>query len=246
MDAFHIAKDDVDQMAAYWMMRKGRLLGWTGDLFTALVDPAFLYEDAIDEMMLAEYNMCFTEWLLYECKMLDGDTPLQLYLADPPTGALPEMLARLHEVEQTQFFSRFAILDKDPDHGIAKLCDIRTGIRYTVFDPHLCAIASWREGVIAMRIARVDRMWQTVGQVHLYDVARSEDASDDGPGEFHPEDREERPYLGGAGFFVRLVFDLFSVDGRYRNTVRLREVDTVKQVEEIRRRLSYDDASRKG
>ena len=87
MDAFHIAKDDVDQMAAYWMMRKGRLLGWTGDLFTALVDPAFLYEDAIDEMMLAEYNMCFTEWLLYECKMLDGDTPLQLYLADPPTGA---------------------------------------------------------------------------------------------------------------------------------------------------------------
>ncbi len=272
MDAFRIAKDDVDQMAAYWMARKDELMGMTGDFFASLIDPAFAYEEEPDDLMSVQFNICYTEWLLFECKLLGGYTPLMAYVDQPPSYVDTDALDSLREVVRTQFFSRFAILEKRKRAGMATLRDVMDGRCYEVFDPHLCSIDGWKDGTIALRIARVDGVWQTVGQVCMYDRApeaatrrdgpgcvcsidgwkdgtialriarvdgvwqtvgqvcmydRAPEAATrrDGPGCVHEEDRDTRPYLSEMGFFIRFVYDVFSIDGRYHHTMRLRQTD---------------------
>ena len=225
MDAFRIAKDDVDQMAAYWMARKDELMGMTGDFFASLIDPAFAYEEEPDDLMSVQFNICYTEWLLFECKLLGGYTPLMAYVDQPPSYVDTDALDSLREVVRTQFFSRFAILEKRRRAGMATLRDVMDGRCYEVFDPHLCSIDGWKDGTIALRIARVDGVWQTVGQVCMYDRAPEAATRRDGPGCVHEEDRDTRPYLSEMGFFIRFVYDVFSIDGRYHHTMRLRQTD---------------------
>ena len=73
----------------------------------------------------------------------------------------------------------------------------------------------WREGAIAVRLARVDDVWLTAGQLYLYDIARLCDTAVDGPGTVHPEDLEDGFDTSCISFFLRLVRDIMGARGRY-------------------------------
>ena len=169
-------------------------------------------------------NMCFTEWVLFERPLREGKTPLQLYVETPPEGTLESTVDHLRQIDETQFFARFAILDKEPETSRAMLLDVGTDRRYEVCDGALCKNARWRNGTIAERIACVDGLWQVVGQVHLYDRADPDATRVDGPGALHPDDLRAED-MCEAGLFLRLVRDVLGVDGRYAPTLSMVSVE---------------------
>ena len=220
MGVYETTAGDIREMARYWMLRKFTFLEWTSTLFMSIVDPVPAHGPLPDLRFQQLSNMAFTEWLLFECELRDGMTPLELYLAEPPRSLGEDSAARLRQVAETQFFSRFEILSKDRAAGVAALRDVRDGRRYDVADPRVCEIERWRDGTIAERIAHVDGAWTFVGQMHLYDVAPASETAVDGPGELHPEDGDEHWYLEPAGYFLRLVRDVMGAGGRYSETMR--------------------------
>ena len=213
---------DIAEMVEYWARRK---VGWrqtAGEEFGSLVCPEALFapEPTLRQIQLA--NLCFTEWVIFERPLRDHVTPLELYVFEPPAALPAAARSRLRQVAGSQFFSRFAILDKDRDSGIASLRDVRTGRSYDVLDRRLCGNPRWRTGTMAERIACVDGVWQIVGQARLYDRSSASAARDDGPGEVHAEDAGRLPDTAGMSYFLRLVRDVIGIDGRYASTVRVR------------------------
>ena len=187
MSTYQDVERDIRQMANYWLLRKFQFLDWTNDVFFSYIDPHNEL-DKLDDDKQVIMSMCFTEWLLFECPLRDGLTPLSLYLNERPARVSQQALDRLLQVRDTQFFSRFAILKKDAATGVSTLKDVRTGRCYDVYDQHLCEVKHWKNGTIAERIGCIDGAWQMVGQVRMYDRAAPNATSADGPGEFHPED----------------------------------------------------------
>lgn len=213
---------DIAEMVEYWAQRK---VGWrqtAGEEFGSLVCPEALFapESTLQQIQLA--NLCFTEWVMFERPLHDHRTPLELYVSEPPEALPAAARSRLRQVAGSQFFSRFAILDKDRDAGIVNLRDVRTGRTYDVLDRRLCGNSRWRAGTMAERIACVDGLWQIVGQARLYDRSATSAQRDDGPGEVHPEDVGRLPDTAAMSYFLRLVRDVIGIDGRYASTVRVR------------------------
>ena len=220
MDQVTQIEGDISRMASYWGARKARWRDAAGIEFEKIVRPFALYSDAPSREGIDAANMCFTEWALFDRPLERGRTPLQLYIERRPDGVADLEVARLRQIEQSQFFSRFEIVSKDAASGCAVLRDVRTGRRYLVHDPFLCTNNRWQDGTIAERIGCVDDAWYVVGQARLYDHATPAQTEHDGPGEIHPEDRGD-PILRDAGFFLRLVRDVMGIEGRYTPTLSL-------------------------
>ncbi|MDO4436875.1 MAG: hypothetical protein Q4B77_02860 [Coriobacteriaceae bacterium] len=210
---------DIAAMAAYWGERTTCWRASAADEFEAFVQPLAMREADPDFDIIQMINMCFTEWVLFERPLHDGRTPLQLYIGRAPNCIGSEAVERLRQVERTQFFSRFAILDKDSGAGVALLRDMRDDRVYDVHDPVLCEGRRWRDGTIAERIACVDGLWQVVGQARLYDRALPKYTEEDGPGELHEEDVGV-PEIAHAGFFLRFLRDVLGAEGRYTPSLR--------------------------
>lgn len=215
---------DIMQMANYWMIRKYRFLEAVADEFVRIVKPMAAYKTKVSKREIDMMNLAMTEWFLFERAFSDVGTPLEHFIAYPPNSTTHATLARLKQVAKTQFFSRFSILEKDAAAGVVVLQDTRDGAVYAVRDRHICAVDQWRRGVIALRIARVDGMWTTVGKMYLYDKAPFRGDVDEGPGALHPEDGHARLELEEAGFYLRLVRDVMGVEGRYARTLALRDL----------------------
>lgn len=215
---------EVAQMAEYWGERREGWRDAAADEFERIVMPACLYGPEQDFRRLQMVNMCFTEWVLFERQLREGKTPLQLYVETPPEGTSEFTVDHLRQIDETQFFARFAILDKDPETSRAMLLDVGTDRRYEVCDGALCKNTRWRNGTIAERIACVDGLWQVVGQVHLYDRADPDATRVDGPGALHPDDLRAED-MRDAGLFLRLVRDVLGVDGRYAPTLSMVSVE---------------------
>lgn len=217
-----VLERDVARMAAYWGERRRTWLDEAARTFDELLKP-FTYhvlDVTIEEIQAV--NLCFTEWVLFERAMRGGKTPLEVYIERRPSGVPADTLDRLQQVAATQFFSRFAIVEKSRESGMAILRDIRTGVCYDVLDPYLCEVDRWRDGVIALRVARVDGLWQAISPVHLYDIASSRKTVGNGPGAVYPEDRMHVSHGASMSFYLRLLRDVIGMDGRYTSTMRLR------------------------
>ncbi len=215
---------EVAQMAEYWGERRERWRDAAAEEFERIVMPACLYGPEQDFRRLQMVNMCFTEWVLFERPSHEGKTPLQLYIETPPEGTSACALDHLRQIEETQFFARFAILDKESVSGRATLLDVGSDRRYEVHDGALCKNARWRNGTIAERIACVDGSWQVVGQVHLYDRAAPDANRVDGPGALRSDDLRAGE-MHDVGLFLRLVRDVLGVDGRYAPTLSVISVE---------------------
>lgn len=190
------------------------------DEFVDYIDPAALYRTRPSERDFMAIEMCFSEWLITERPLRRGLSPLQLAAATPPSDAPGETADLLREVASSQFFSRFAIESKDREQGAATLVDVRTGERYEVLAPRICAIEHWSDGSIALRIARAGGRWQEAGRVNLYDRCAPGPVTEESAGEIHPEDGE-LPEALRSSYYLRLVRDLMGIDGHYRSTARI-------------------------
>lgn len=219
-----VLERDIAKIAAYWGERKRTWLDEAAQTFDELVEPFTYHMLDVTDCEVRAVNLCFTEWVLFERPMHDNKTPLELYIERQPSGISADALDRLQQVAATQFFSRFAIAGKDRESGMAVLRDMRTGERYNVHDPLLCKVDRWRDGVIALRIAQVDGLWQAISATHLYDIASPRKTAVDGPGAVHPEDRKRAPHTASMSFYLRFLRDVIGADGRYTSTVRLRDV----------------------
>ncbi|MBY4797094.1 hypothetical protein K6V98_01780 [Collinsella sp. AGMB00827] len=210
--------DDIECAAEWWEREKHRFLPEVGREFVRIVRPSAAVEahPSDRDMMLA--NMAMTEWFMFERSFGAEGTPLEMYRDHCQD---PDCAARLAQVIDTQFFSRFSILDKDLESGMAVLQSLANGRRYDVYDPHVCEVPHWKDGVIAERIAKVDGLWLIVGQMHLYDHAPADETGADAPGSVHPEDRDQAETLESAGSFLRLLRDCIGHNGRYRSTLKV-------------------------
>ena len=224
MNGFRDVLDDIDRMALYWTRHKDEIVCPACDEFAAYTRPKYLYEqDPLPEHIRA-VNGYFTEWLIFERPTFEGDrTPLEHFVDKRPIAMPKRSWKRLEQVAETQFFSRFAICEKDLGTSVSALADVENGKRYEVFDEHLCRVSHWRDGTIALRIACVDGEWLTVGQACLYDVAAPEVTALDGPGAIHPEEEAALPDAMRESFYLRLIHDTLGIDGRYSATARFRE-----------------------
>ncbi len=198
--------NDIADMAQFWMLRKFQFLESARTQFEVIVDPWLSYCEEPSQNEIMAYNMAFTDWLLFERPYYHDKTLLELYVDEPPTSLSPASLRRLEQVRDTQYFSRFGILDKDPATGVVALRDTRTDRRFDVYDPHIVQKERWRDGAIAVRLACVDGVWLTAGQLYLYDIARLSDTAVDWRGASR----------GPRGRFRHLVYQLlFEVSPRH-------------------------------
>lgn len=192
--------DDIADMAQFWMLRKFQFLESARTQFEVIVDPWLSYCEEPSQSEIMAYNMAFTDWLLFERPYYHGKTLLELYVDEPPASLSPASLRRLEQVRDT-----------------------RTDRRFDVYDPHIVQKERWRDGAIAVRIACVDDVWLTAGQLYLYDIARLSDTAVDGPGAVHPEDLEDGFDTSCISFFLRLVRDIMGAQGRYVKSLNIYE-----------------------
>ena len=192
--------NDIADMAQFWMLRKFQFLESAREQFEIIVDPWLSYCEEPSQNEIVVYNMAFTDWLLFERPYYHGKTLLELYVDEPPASLSPASLRRLEQVRDT-----------------------RTDRRFDVYDPHIVQKEHWREGAIAVRIACVDDVWLTAGQLYLYDIARQSDTAVDGPGAVHPEDLEDGFDTSCISFFLRLVRDIMGAQGRYLKSLNIYE-----------------------
>ena len=222
----NLVGDDLAGVARFWMLRKFQFLDAARTEFETIVDPALAYADEPAMNEIIAYNTAFTEWLMFERPFRHGRTLVECYVDEPPVSASVDTLVRLRQVCETQLFSRFTILDKDPVTSMCTLSDTRTDRRYDVYEPHLVEVERWRDGVIAERIARVDGLWLGVGQMYLYDVAPAGDVGPDGPGAVHTEDVEDGLDTSYYSFYLRLVRDTMGAGGRYTPSLKIRSSES--------------------
>lgn len=192
--------NDIADMAHFWMLRKFQFLESARTQFEVIVDPWLSYCEEPSQNEIMAYNMAFTDWLLFERPYYHGKTLLELYVDEPPASLSPASLRRLEQVRDT-----------------------RTDRRFDVYDPHIVQKERWRDGAIAVRIACVDDVWLTAGQLYLYDIARLSDTAVDGPGAVHPEDLEDGFDTSCISFFLRLVRDTMGAQGRYVKSLNIYE-----------------------
>ena len=205
------------------MLRKFQFLEPAREQFEIIVDPWLSYCEEPSQNEIMAYNMAFTDWLLFERPYYHGKTLLELYVDEPPASISPASLGRLKQVRDTQYFSRFGILDKNPASGMVVLKDTRTDHRFDVYDPHIVRKEHWNDGAIAVRLACADDVWLTAGQLYLYDIARLNDTAVDGPGAVHPEDLQDGLDTSCISFFLRLVRDIMGAQGRYVKSLNIYE-----------------------
>lgn len=192
--------NDIADMAHFWMLRKFQFLEPAREQFEIIVDPWLSYCEEPSQNEIMAYNMAFTDWLLFERPCYHDKTLLELYVDEPPTSLSPASLRRLEQVRDT-----------------------RTDRRFDVYDPHIVQKEHWRDGAIAVRLACVDDVWLTAGQLYLYDIARLSDTAVDGPGAVHPEDLEDGFDTSCISFFLRLVRDTMGAQGRYVKSLNIYE-----------------------
>ena len=192
--------NDIADMAHFWMLRKFQFLEPAREQFEIIVDPWLSYCTEPSQNEIMAYNMAFTDWLLFERPYRHGKTLFELYVDEPPASLSPASLKRLEQVRDTQHFSRFGILDKNP-----------------------ASKEHWSDGAIAVRLACVDDVWLTAGQLYLYDIARLSDTAVDGPGAVHPEDLQDGFDTSCISFFLRLVRDIMGAQGRYVKSLNIYE-----------------------
>lgn len=130
--------NDIADMAHFWMLRKFQFLEPAREQFEIIVDPWLSYCEEPSQNEIMAYNMAFTDWLLFERPYRHGKTLLELYVDEPPASLSPASLKRLERVRDTQYFSRFGILDKNPASGMVVLKDTRTDRRFDVYDRISC------------------------------------------------------------------------------------------------------------
>ncbi|MBR2681787.1 MAG: hypothetical protein IKE22_00780 [Atopobiaceae bacterium] len=171
-------------------------------MFEDTVDPDAYHKESANPDEIAQCNMAFSEWTVFDFNLGNGMTPLKrIVLRDPS----------LKEFSETQFYSTFWVISQNPETRTSVLRDTRTHEDFVVHDEHLAKNTRWAVGRLGTRIARVDGEWRFAGQVHLHDNAPSEPLPHDG-------------YMAGSGIqdplaFITHLEKVIGHEGVYHQTV---------------------------
>ena len=133
-------------------------------IFTILVDPHVAYKEDFCEEDAQFVNGIFTEWVLYDFRLSNGQTLME---------EMAEADSSIRQFAETQFYSRFWVVRQDRRRGVATLRDTETLAEYEVWDKHIATTRKWRKGTLGTRIAQVGDIWVTCGQTCLHDNAAS-------------------------------------------------------------------------
>lgn len=125
-------------MAHFWMLRKFQFLEPAREQFEIIVDPWLSYCTEPSQNEIMAYNMGIYRLAALRAPLSPCKTLLELYVDEPPASLSPVSLKRLEQVRDTQYFSRFGILDKDPANGMVALKDTRADRRFDVYDRISC------------------------------------------------------------------------------------------------------------
>ena len=206
---------DIGAAAQYWGKRKLEFIEAPAIAFEKIIRPAIYFERDPSPIVEAQLNVAFTEWLLFDVELDERGSLLRRYARKPPSGVCEGRAERLRQVCDTHLFSEFAIREKRPAAGTVDLVDIFDGEARTVRDVRLARRDGWDVGTVSMRIARVDGVWMPVGQTVMYDRCR-----------FDPSWIPVEDDAGTSGMrLLDLVHDVYGIDGAYRESVSLRELE---------------------
>ena len=219
---------DILDFAEYWGARKARWIDAASSEFEEYVHPFAMRMRSPLPRYLAMTNIYFTEWALFERPLIDGRTPLQLYIEQSARTLPEDSLDRMRQVERTQFFSRFSIVEKDVAASRVRLVDVWTG---------KCLRGPRSGDLLDRALARGHhrrthrvrgRHLVPVGQARLYDCAPVGQSIQDDLGE--PRDVGAQGEEAGS-YYLHLLRDVIGVDGRFSNTLKLVEVDPEADLE---------------
>lgn len=205
---------DVRSVAEYWGRRKREFIEEPAMLFEQVVRPAIYFEQDPDPLVEMQVNAAFTEWLLFDYEVDDGETLFERYARRPPAGTSETRVERLRQVASTHLFSEFAIAGKNPGVGTLDLLDIYDGTLRCVHDTRLARRNGWDKGTVSLRLACVDEAWMPVGQTIMYDRCPFD------PSWVPIEDE----CVGSGARLLELAHDVFGVDGLYRGSVNMRQL----------------------
>ncbi len=135
------------------------------NVFELFVDPEAYRVDEPSDLDICRANAAFSEWFLFDFDIFDGLTLFEMMAEHDPS---------LDECAQTQFYSRFWVVDQDAKRGRVVLRDTCTQLDYTVRSPHIAHCERWANGVLGTRIGRAHGRWREVGQLTLHDNVPSE------------------------------------------------------------------------
>lgn len=232
--------DDLYAAFLRWEDREAEYFERSRGEFERAVKPLVYRKRGATMNEITQMNLAYTEWFMFEFSMTGGMTPVELYLSEleekqaagntaeaeggMSAAGLSERILRLYDVCLTQRFSRFAIADKWPEEGRLRLVDLRTGKEQVVFDPVSSRCRRWRDGTLAVRIARVGGLWISVGKTALYDRSSYEVLSGEGPGERGEGAADERGRLlpSSGSYFLDLLRDVAGADSPISHTLRVR------------------------
>lgn len=172
------------------------------NLFEVFVNPEVIYNDAPTPDELVRLNAAFTEWFLFDCDVLEGRTPFEVMAKDDPT---------LAECAQTQFYSRFWVVERDAERKQVTLRDMATCEDYIVRSTHIARNERWAKGTLGTRIAQAHGVWHEIGQMVLHDNAPSEPL---------PQAEERKGHVQhDATAFIKNLEQLLGRRGAYADTL---------------------------
>ncbi|QWT18146.1 hypothetical protein KPC83_03185 [Collinsella sp. zg1085] len=235
MNICKLVDEDLYRCAAYWAERQQEFLPDLYEDFQDLVKPDSICYEPVAGSAFDIANLAMAEWFLFDRGFGAYQSALDAYLAHPPRGVSFAHKERLTQISHTQFFSQFVILNKDAASGMCLLEDRFGGRRYQVFDSHVAEHPRWGTGLISERIARCDGQWMLVGRIHLYDTAPAKLSIE------HESQCDTFAACGSGGtcdengakqgvhehaqnpdnFFIQLLRDCLSMDGRYHASMRI-------------------------
>lgn len=229
MHIFEDVERDIRRVYERWADRSADYFERSRMEYERYVRPAASFAERVTRQEMELINLTYTEWFLFEYELRDGLTPLECFVAQPPESAPTSCVNRLRQVAETQRFLRCAILEKSPEAGDVLLEDLGSGEAYLVQAPVAARRDSWRDGSLAIRIARVGGSWLHVGKTMLYDRAPpalvtpgpgEPDGSavviaktDEGWGFVHRE--------WSSSYFLNFLRDVIGIDGAYSESFRV-------------------------
>lgn len=93
---------------------------------------------------------------------VNGLTPIEFFVANPPEGADPALVERYRQVAASQLVSLFWVRGVVPDKRRVTVEDVQNGTLYTLTDERLSAFLAptgSNVGLLGMRIAKVNGQW---------------------------------------------------------------------------------------
>ncbi|MEE1274088.1 MAG: hypothetical protein UHI81_06255 [Olegusella sp.] len=198
---------DPMKVAEYWDRHEHGTVyrGW--ECFCREVDPYITHVKAPRDIDVDLVDSMFFEWFVFDYRMSDGRTPLEIYAECAPDGLDACKQSLMCQLRQTQRFAQYWVISQDPLAGVSTLRDASNGEVLMLHDDIVAQTPWWQHGLLGLRVALLDGTWYMMGRTPMHDAGRPLSVTG----------YIERPT------FLSLVQKTVGLDGEYLDSVQLHE-----------------------